>query len=84
MDQIKPIVITSRIADDHLNKIRAEHTSILEGMDAQKVKVDNFNQNRIMQQTQQAAQQAQSQKDQLEADRKMKELEIKAAALSMD
>lgn len=86
-----PIIITAKAAEDHLNKIRMEHANILTGIDNQKILVDQYNQNQQVEREKQEVKQeklsvrsAQASKDQLEHDRKMKELEIKSAALSME
>lgn len=94
MDSISPIVITSNAADKDLNKIRAQHADLVQGIQSQSERVANFNmqrdQQKQVQDQQNQAHQLETQKvqmdstaKQMEALNKQKELDIKAQALAM-
>ncbi len=78
-----PAVITSKMADDHYNMIKANHSDILKGIQDQAVKVQQYNMQKDMDRQQKEAQAAETMKNQLEQEQKQQELAIKAAALSM-
>jgi len=85
-------IITSKMADQHFQKIKVEHSNILQGMQNQSVKIAEMNKQKAIEaeQTRQmnAEREASMKKDQMAfdkekmtADLKTKELEIKRAAL---
>lgn len=91
MNTFSPIVITSRKAQDHYNKVKIEHADILTGMENQRLQVEKYNQqqavekqNQAIMQKEQQEKEMQTQKDMLEHQRKMEEIEIKRQALSSD
>ena len=94
MDSYSPIVITSKLAENHLNSIKAKHADILQGMQAQAQKIATFNQEKAQQaqmenersasmkmENDKAAIDAQTRM--LEQQNKQRELDIKAQALSI-
>lgn len=88
-----PAVINSKPAQKHLDTIKADHASILEGMANQKVRVDAYN---MQKQTEMATQNAMdsemekekmvntttAKKNEMDFAMKQGELDIKRAALS--
>lgn len=48
MDSINPIVLTSKQATDHLNKIKVEHSDLLTGIQNQAMKVEAYNQQKAL------------------------------------
>lgn len=50
MDNFSPIIVTSKQATDHLEKIKAEHADILTGIQNQKVKVEQYKQKKLVEQ----------------------------------
>jgi multidrug resistance efflux pump len=94
MDTISPVILTSRVAQEHFNKIKADHEQLLQGMQAQAQRVTQFNadkdarqQEAMLQAQDQQAKQEKELKDsetkRLEAENKAKELAIKQAALML-
>jgi len=94
MDNINPTVITSKMAQDHLNEIKIAHSDVLTGMANHAIKVQNFNQQKQQEQMQNEQQtkvnqdanqkaMADAATKKLEAENKAKELQIKQQALSM-
>lgn len=83
MDKINPVVITSKQADTHLNKIRSEHTDVLRGLQDQAVKVQEYNQQKEISRKEQEAIDTENESKQLEQINKSRELEIKANALAI-
>lgn len=94
MDTIKPIVITGKAAENHLNTIKNQHADMVQGIQDQSMRVAEFNANRQMQQ-QQANQEAKAAKTEsdkqamegqakiLEQQNKAQELAIKQQALAL-
>lgn len=88
-----PSVITSKPAQDHLNTIKTDHASILEGMANQKVRVDAYNMQKQSEMATQNAMQSEMQKEKMVNDTtakknemdfamKQSEIDVKRAALS--
>ncbi len=93
-EKFSPTIINSKKAQDHLNKIRGEHSNLLTGIQNQSLRVQQFNQQRQLQQQEESlrqgeidkefrATQAAQQKESMQNDLKTKELEIKRQALLM-
>lgn len=89
---ITPIIINAKAAEKHLNQVKSEHASLLEGMANQSMKVQASNQQKEIQQQAQQQQdnqmaqeaqkaQADAQKESMDYALKTKELEIKKLAL---
>lgn len=88
-------VLTSKVAQDHLGKIRAEHADMMQGIQDQALKVGAYNQQKAAEQAQTALAQAeadkqmqlantQAEKDRTMAALKQQEIDIKRAALSAE
>lgn len=77
-------VINSKAADKDLFDIKSRHSDILLGMTNQAARVQEFNQNREMVDTERMKIKTESDKNRMESDRKNKELEIKKLALITD
>lgn len=92
-----PSVITSRRAKDELLKIKSVHSTMLQGMEMQSMKVQQFNQQRDQQkavamqneqtmktelQKSQMVADTEAQKNAISYDLKQSELDIKRVALS--
>lgn len=91
---VSPAVITSKLADKHLNGIRSTHASVVQGLTDQSVRVANYNAQRLAEKQAQDTQMKQdkiasdkvmmdAQTKQMEAENKRRELDIKQQALSM-
>lgn len=94
MDSYAPIVITSRAAENHLNTIKSHHTDLLQRMQEQNMKVQNYNAQKQADQAMQVERDQTAQKENkqfemdsqskmLEQQNKQRELEIKASALTL-
>lgn len=83
MDKINPVVITSKPAVDHLNKIKLEHSDIINNIQNQALKVQQYNIQKEAKLAEKATQDATIAKDQAETERKNKELSIKEQALTL-
>ena len=83
MEKYSPIIIDSKMAEDHLNKIRTEHADILSSMVSHQAKVEQYNQQKEAERIANEEKQRVSMKEEAERQAKMKELEIKQQALSM-
>lgn len=92
MDKFSPIIITSKAAESHLNDIKAQHSDIVAGIQAQASRVANFHaeneskrQSENMQnqtnQMENDKQKMDAETKKLEAENKAKELSIKEQAL---
>lgn len=90
---IKTGIVTSRVADQHYEKIKAEHANLLTGIQNQSLRLQALNSQRLMQERDQANidadRRAQLRKEQMtfdaqkmQADLKNRELSIKQAALA--
>lgn len=77
----QPIVITSKKANDHFDKIKVRHSELVESIRNQADKIALHKQNKQMQAKEQAGQDAENMKSNREAEHKQRELDIKQAAL---
>lgn len=91
---ITPLVLTSKAAQEHLDGIKLDHATLLQGITDQSNKVSQFKAEQDskkqmdMQETQRATMEQEKTKmeadnSRLEQENKRRELEIKAQALSM-
>jgi hypothetical protein len=94
MDTLKPIVVTAKKAEDHLNKIKVEHSDMLQGMNDQSLRVTQLkserdNQKQVADQEQKASKMESDKANLdgqariLEQQNKAQELAIKQQALSL-
>lgn len=81
MDKFTPTVISSRPANDHLNMVKAQHLDIVSGIQNQALKVNEYNQNKILAGKEKAAVDAEANKNNIADMRKQQELELKRMAL---
>lgn len=93
MDKIKPIIINAKPAQRHLDMVRGQHTSILNDMQNHALKVQMYNQNKLIEKQNQQMKddelqkefrttQATQQKESADRDLKLKEVELKRMALT--
>lgn len=71
------------MAEDHINKIRNEHSDMLSSMVTHQARVEQYNQQKEAERIANEEKQRISMKEEAEANRKIKELEIKQQALAM-
>lgn len=80
---MKTIILNSKLADKHLNMVRAQHAAILEGINNQSIKVQNIKAEQELKDKEQNEMKMTNDREVLEQENKRKELEIKAQALTM-
>lgn len=94
MEPIKPIILNSKAAEDHLAMIKAQHPDMLTAISQQSARVQAYNQQKEMEKKEQQVndaendrqfreQQDKTQQASLDRDLKSKELEVKRMALTM-
>ena len=76
MEKYSPIIIDSKMAEDHLNKIRTEHADILSSMVSHQAKVEQYNKQKEAERIANEEKQRVSMKEEAERQAKMKELEM--------
>lgn len=92
---ITPTVVTSRVARENFDNIRAQHGDILTGIANQSLKVDAFNQQRAAEMANTQAMQGEIEKAKISSDTqanqdsmdfsmRQSELDVKRAALASD
>jgi len=77
-------VITSKAADNHYNDIISEHANVVQNLQEQAFRNNKFNQEKLARDSSDQAQRIQMEKDRMNNDNKIKELEIKRLALTSD
>ncbi len=82
-DTMSPIVSTSKMARNHYGMIKNEYARIKTEMENQAVRLQGMNQENEMRQKEQSMQNDQKQKNTLDYQAKMRELDIKQKALTM-
>lgn len=82
METFSPVVITSKPATEHLNKIKAEHADVLTGIQNQSLKVEQYNMQKDAERKDKIAVDTQNAKDNVAISQKNKELAIKEQALT--